>query len=166
MVGDESYFPPPYSLLELSPALHSGLAAIGSLATLSIVALVGLITFVSYRLATWKSHYPCFPGGNQCVILILNLLLADLLQSMALSISFHWLHVGSILAPSAPCSLQAWLLHSGDVSSGLFVLAIAVQTSLTTLAETEISSRIFFSAVALLWLLTFLLASLGVATHG
>ncbi len=166
VVGNQSYWPEPYSLLELPPSLRTGLAVLGTFATISVAALTALISFIIYRLVTWKSHYIRFPGSSQCVILILNLLLADLQQSLALTMSFHWLRLGSILAPSAACTLQGWLLHAGDLSSGFFVLLIALHTYLTTVRDGSIKTRWFFSAIGLVWLLSYALASFGVAIHG
>lgn len=164
-VDNQTYWPEPYSLLELPPALLPGLATLGTLATVSVTALTALISFILFRLFTWKSHFMGFAGGSQCVILILNLLLADMQQSVALTISFHWLRQNSILAPSTPCTLQGWLLHSGDVSSGFFVLAIAVHTYFTTIHEREVKTRVFFSGIGMIWLFSFFLASVGVALH-
>jgi hypothetical protein len=88
-------------------------------------------------------HYRTFLGYNQYVLLVLNLLIADLQQSSAFLISWNWIRVDAILAPSAPCFAQAWLLHSGDVSSGFFVLAIAVHTFITAVYGKRIGHKTF-----------------------
>lgn len=161
--GNRTYWPEPYSMLELPSSFRPGLAALGTLAAISVTALVVLMSFILYRLAPRK--VTPMTGGSQCVILILNLLLADMQQAVALTISFHWLRLNAILAPSTPCTLQGWLLHAGDVSSGFFVLAIALHTYLITVREMAIKSILFYAAIGFIWLFSFFLASLGVAMH-
>lgn len=164
--SNHTYWAEPYSLFEIPDSEDSGLAALGSLALISSVALIATLCFIIYRLITWRSYYACFPSGTQCILLILNLLLADLQQSLALTISFHWLQTGSILAPSSACTMQGWLLHAGDVSSGLFVLGIAIHTYLLTGHQTEISNRSVYWTIAAVWVFSYFMASLGLAIHG
>ena len=114
---------------------------------LSVGASLTLVSFIVYRLITWKLHYRTFIGYNQYVLLVLNLLIADLQQSSAFLISWNWIRVDAILAPSAPCFAQAWLLHSGDVSSGFFVLAIALHTFITAVYGKRIGHKTFGVAV-------------------
>ena len=166
ILANHTYWPEPYSLPQLPPALYPGLAALGTLALISVTTLTATLCFISYRLITWRSYYACFPASTQCIILIVNLFLADLQQSIALTISIHWLRLGSILAPSSACTLQGWLLHAGDVSSGLFVLGIAIHTYLLTGHQTEIKHRYLFWAIMLVWIFSYFLASLGLAMHG
>jgi hypothetical protein len=137
------YFPDPYSLDPLPSDLRVGLIPVAVLAVLSVGASLTLISFIVYRLITWKMHYRTFLGYNQYVLLVLNLLIADLQQSSAFLISWNWIRVDAILAPSAPCFAQAWLLHSGDVSSGFFVLAIAVHTFITAVHGKRIGHKTF-----------------------
>ena len=165
-VDGGSYFPEPYSLNPLPDVLQHGLVAVGLLATLSVISTLALISFICYRLATWRLHYRTFLGYNQYVLLVLNLLIADLQQSAAFLISFHWIRYGRILAPSAPCYAQAWLLHSGDVSSGFFVLAIAVHTFYTAVQGQRIGHKTFFGLVALAWILAYFLTGLGLGLYG
>lgn len=97
------YWPEPYSLDPIPSALHNGLIPVGILAALSVATTLTLISFIGYRLITWKMHHSSLQGYNQYVLLVLNLLIADLQQSASFLFSFHWIRVGGILAPSAPC---------------------------------------------------------------
>ena len=161
------YFPEPYSLTTLEDTeLKIGLIPVGILALLSVGATLTLISFIAYRLVTWRMHYNTFLGYNQYVLLVLNLLIADLQQASAFLISFHWIRVDAILAPSAPCSGQAWLLHSGDISSGFFVLAIAVHTYWTAVHGKRISKKAFAAAVFAIWAISYLLTGLGLGIYG
>ena len=159
------YYPEPYSLDVLPDSLHHGLIPVGILATLSVGATLTLILFICYRLLTWKLHYRTFLGYNQYVLLVLNLLIADLQQSSAFLISFHWIRKGMILAPTTPCFAQAWLLHSGDVSSGFFVLAIALHTFYTAVLGKRVGNLIFGLVVIGIWAFAYFLTGIGVAIH-
>ena len=79
-------------------------------------------------MVSWRKYYRIYPGYNQYLLLIFNLVLADFQQSIAFLISFHWIAQNSILAPTAACFIQGWLVQVGDVSSGIWVLAIAIHT--------------------------------------
>lgn len=164
-VGGHFYFPEPYSIVPLSPELHHGLYAVGFFAILSVLSTVTLISFIAWRFATWRLHYRTFLGYNQYVVLVLNLLLADLQQSSGFMISLHWLHENRILAPTSACFAQGWLIHSGDVSSGLFVLAIAVHTFYTAVYGRRISNRGFGIGIACLWTFAYTLTAIGPVMH-
>ncbi|KAK1084562.1 hypothetical protein LTR33_002583 [Friedmanniomyces endolithicus] len=165
-VGGHLYFPPPYSASPLSASVHRGLIAIGTLALLSVISTLTLICFIAYRFATWRIHYRTFLGYNQYVVLVLNLLLADLQQSSGFLISWHWYKDDVILAPSSACFAQGWLIHSGDVASGLFVLAIAIHTFYTAVYGRRVGNRGFAACVVGLWGFAYLLTGTGVGMHG
>lgn len=129
-------------------------------------ATLTLVSFILYRLLTWKLHYRTFIGYNQYVILVLNLLIADLQQSASFLISFHWIRFGRILAPSTPCFAQAWLLHSGDVSSGFFVLAIAIHTFYTAVHGKRVGNKAFAAIIICIWAFAYFLTGVGVGLHG
>lgn len=160
-----SYFPSPYSLEPLPSDLRDGLIPVAVLAMLSVGATLTLISFIVYRLITWRMHYRTFIGYNQYVLLVLNLLIADMQQSSAFLVSWHWIRLDAILAPSAPCFAQAWLLHSGDVSSGFFVLAIAVHTFITAVSGKRIGHKTFFAVIVCIWCFAYLLTGIGVGLY-
>jgi hypothetical protein len=165
-VDGRSYYPSPFSINPLPSSLHYGLISVGTLALLSVFSTLLLIGFIAYRFATWRLHYRTFLGYNQYVVLVLNLLLADLQQSAGFLISLHWIHKNSILAPSSACFAQGWLIHSGDVGSGLFVLAIALHTFYTAVYGRRISNKLFASCIIGLWVFAYLLTGIGVGMHG
>jgi len=165
-VGNHSYFPPPYSVRPLPEPIHQGLIAIGLLALLSVASTFCLIIFIATRFFTWRLHYRTFIGYNQYVVLVLNLLLADLQQSSGFLISFHWVRMNEIVAPTSACFAQGWLIHSGDVGSGLFVFAIAIHTFYTAVYGRRIGNHAFAGAVIGLWCFAFVLTGTGVGIHG
>lgn len=165
-IDNGTYFPPPYSINGLPPTLRHGLIPVAILALMSVGSTLCLISFIGWRLFRWKVHYRTFLGHNQYVVLVLNLLLADMQQSAAFLISFHWLHENQILAPSSACFAQGWLLHSGDVSSGFFVLAIALHTFYTAVHGGRLGNRTFALIVVGIWVFAYFLTGIGVGVHG
>jgi len=149
----------------LSKDFRAGLIPVGLFATLSLVSVTVLLLFITNRLISWRKHYRQYVGYNQYVILIFNLLLADLQQAIAFSISFHWLTLGKIIAPSAPCFIQAWFLQIGDVSSGFFVLAIAVHTWLGVVKGYKMPYIWFVVSILLIWAFALLLTVMGPALY-
>lgn len=103
---------------------------------------------------------------NQYVVLILNLLLADLQQSVSLVISFHWIRKDGILAPTSACFAQGWLLNIGDVSSGLFVFFIALHTYVCAVRGRRIPHKTFVGLILATWALALLLTALGPIMYG
>jgi hypothetical protein len=133
---------------------------------LSLISVTALVVFITYRLVSWRSHYREYVGYNQYIILIYNLLLADLQQSIAFSISIHWLRLNKILAPTAPCFMQAWFMHLGDVASGFFVLAIAIHTWVSVVKSYKMPYKWFVVAILFIWLAALTLTVLGPAAFG
>lgn len=165
-VNGQDYFPEPYSIIPLPEGLKHGLIPVGVLAVISVLSTVSLISFILYRLFFWQHHYRTFLGYNQYVILVLNLLLADLQQSAAFVISFHWLHKNAILAPHPACFAQGWLLHSGDVGSGLFVFAIAAHTFYTAVYGRRVGNKPFALGIIGIWIFAYFLTGVGVGVYG
>lgn len=159
------YFPYPNSLDPLTPTFQTGLIPITILAIMSLLSVTALLAFITHRLISWRSHYREYVGYNQYVILIYNLLLADLQQSIAFSISIHWLRIGKILAPTASCFIQGWFLNIGDVASGFFVLAIAVHTWLGVVKGYKMPYKWFVTSILLIWLAALVLTVIGPAMH-
>jgi hypothetical protein len=105
-------------------------------------------------------------GYNQYVILIYNLLLADFQQAISFLFTIHWLRIGKIDSPSAACFAQAWLLNMGDVSSGIFVLAIAAHTWYSVVLGRKLQYTYFTIGILAIWAFAFLLTVLGPSTKG
>jgi hypothetical protein len=160
---DKRYFTYPNSLESLTPVYKKGLIPIGVFAMMSLVSVTALLGFITHRLISWRRHYREYVGYNQYVILIYNLLLADLQQSIAFSISFHWLRLDAVLAPTAPCFLQGWFLNIGDVASGFFVLAIAIHTWLGVVKGYKLPYKWFVVTILGIWFIALLLTALGPA---
>lgn len=163
---EKRYFPFPDSLDPLTPVFQQGLIPIALCAMMSLLSVTALLAFITHRLVSWRKHYKEYVGYNQYVILIYNLLLADLQQSIAFAISFHWIRIEKILAPTVPCFIQGWFLNLGDVASGFFVLTIAVHTWLGVVRGYRLPYVWFVVTILCVWLFAVLLTVLGPAMHG
>ena len=160
------YFAFPNSMDPITPTFKAGLIPIGLFAMMSLISVSALIGFITWRLISWRKHYKQYVGYNQYVILIYMLLLADFQQAIAFSISFHWLRLGKILAPTPACFIQAWFLHIGDVASGFFVLAIAIHTWMGVIRGYRMPYKWFVISIVLIWMAALLLTVVGPAMHG
>jgi hypothetical protein len=163
---ERRYSPFPTSSDPLTPVLRIGLIPITVCAMLSLISVSILLCFITNRLISWRKHYKEYVGYNQYIILIYNLLLADLQQSTAFAMSFHWLRLEKIIAPTTPCFIQAWFLNLGDVASGFFVLAIAVHTWLAVVRGYKMPYKWFVVSILMLWGFALFLTVLGPAMHG
>ncbi|KAK2043909.1 integral membrane protein, partial [Colletotrichum somersetense] len=99
---------------------------------------------------------------NQFLVLVLNVLLADTIQSCAYLLSIKWLVENGIPGNSLACWVQGWLMSTGNFASTSFVATIAVHTYLTLVRAIEIPRKVFYGVVVCLWLLVLLTSVLGV----
>lgn len=162
---EKQYFSEPNSLDPLPSVYREGLIPVTIFAMMSLISVTALLIFITHRLISWRKHYREYVGYNQYVILIYNLLLADLQQAIAFVMSFHWLRTNKLLARTAPCFLQAWFLQIGDVSSGFFVLAIAIHTWLGVVKGYKVPYKWFIVSILGLWAFALLLTILGPAMY-
>ena len=159
------YFPSPFSTDPLPGNLRSTLLPVAIMALVSFLSTLGLICFITYRMVYWRKYYRIYPGYNQYLLLIFNLVLADFQQSIAFLISFHWIAQNSILAPTAACFIQGWLVQVGDVSSGIWVLAIAIHTWYSVVRGRKVEHVRFCCFLVGIWIFVILLAIIGPSAH-
>lgn len=155
-----------YNIDPLPDVLKGGLVAIIIVAVLSLIATVSLLAFLTYRMVFWRTNYIRYIGYNQYVVLIYNLLLADMLQSLAFILSVKWVAEKQILATAPACYAQGLLLQIGDPGSGLFVFAISVHTFLLVSMRRKLPYRVFVAIVVGLWAFIILLVILPPALFG
>lgn len=161
----EGYFPPPDSIDPLTPMIKYAVITVAACGLASFVATVMVFTSLLYRLLTWTARTTAALHRSQFVILFLNLVFADLCQAIAFVISWYWLATDAILAPTAACTAQGFLINFGDVASAFFVLFIAIHTFFTAARRIRVSYTIFYLAISFAWLLAFLLTIIGFAVH-
>lgn len=159
------YYPAPDTMDPLTPTYRAGMIPLAVCALMSLFSVAALLGFITQRMISWRRHYRKYVGYNQYVILIFNLLIADLQQSISFSISFHWLRINKIVAPTGACFIQAWFLQIGDVASGFFVLAIAIHTWLGVVRGYKLPYVWFVVAILSIWFFALFLTVLGPAMH-
>lgn len=93
----------PDSLDPLPPVLQRGLVAVAFFGILSLVSSTGLFFFLSYKLCRWYYKGHLANGANQFLLLIYNLLLADIQQAMAFSLSVVSVARGKIEVGTTEC---------------------------------------------------------------
>ncbi|KAK0727539.1 G protein-coupled glucose receptor regulating Gpa2-domain-containing protein [Lasiosphaeria miniovina] len=99
---------------------------------------------------------------NQFLMLIYNLLLADIQQAMAFLLNVTWLSRHALEVENSVCWAQGWFISTGDLASSVFISAIAVHTYLGVVKGYRLPTRIFYAALAFLWSFIYGLAILGV----
>ncbi|OJD14781.1 hypothetical protein AJ78_04903 [Emergomyces pasteurianus Ep9510] len=143
-----------------------GIIAIFICSLLSTIATSSVLLWLTYRLVFWRRFYTRYPGNNQFIVLIFNLLLADLHQASSFMISPAWLRMDQISAYSPACFAQGWLINFGDVASGLFVLAIAAHTFSTVIMRKTLRHGVFVGCVVGLWIFCLVLTAIAPAVRG
>ncbi|RMZ72181.1 integral membrane [Pyrenophora seminiperda CCB06] len=165
MADMTSSYSAPDSMESLTSVYRAGMIPLAVCAMMSLISVAALLGFITQRMISWRKHYRQYVGYNQYVILIFNLLIADLQQSIAFSISFHWLRINKIVAPTGACFIQAWFLQIGDVASGFFVLAIGIHTWLGVVKGYKLPYVWFVVAILSIWFFALFLTVLGPAMH-
>jgi hypothetical protein len=150
------------TLSPLPSVLRHGLRAVAALGFLSFFASVTLFLLLSYRIITWARNGKRI---NQFALLIWNLVVADIQQSIAFLLNTEWLIRDSIAVGTPSCWAQGWFVSTGDLSSGVWCLAIGIHTFASVILNYRLSSTAFFSAVISLWLFVYLLSLIPVMLH-
>ena len=171
----------PTSLFPLPPILRQGLTAVSFFGFLSFIASTALFLRLAYRIVV--SNRQTHSRTNQFVILIFNLILADIQQSIAFLLNAQWLQYDSIEVGTSTCWAQGWFVSTGDLASGIFTLAIAVHSYMDIVHDFRLGHRTFLTTLTLLvsplrgcssalhqltgsqWALNYALAIIGIALH-
>lgn len=151
----------PETLTPLPDELTRGLSVVSAFGFLSFFLSTTLLCRLAWRLirGTEKTR------TNQFVILIFNLILADVQQSIAFMLNAEWLRKDAIDVGTSSCWAQGWFVSTGDLSSGLFTLAIAIHSYADIVHDYRLGTRSFLAAIGSLWIFNYLLAVIGVVLH-
>ncbi|OJD25670.1 hypothetical protein ACJ73_02958 [Blastomyces percursus] len=145
---------------------RSGVISFFACSLLSVLTTGSVVVWLTYRLIFWRRYYTRYPGRNQLIILVFNLLIADLHQASASLVSPHWLLKNEISIYSPACFAQGWLINFGNVASGMFVLAIAIHTFANVVWRKTSSHAVFVGCVVGIWIFCLLVTALAPALHG
>jgi hypothetical protein len=149
----------------LPPVLQHGLIAVSTFGLLSFFSSLALLLYLTYKLVTWWRNGDLDNGCNQFLLLIYNLALADLQQSVAFVLTSVWLGENRIDATSPTCFAEGWFVSTGDLASGVWVLAIAVHTFYAVIKGRRLHTVTFLIIVAALWTFIYSMAVIGIAMH-
>ncbi|GKT40216.1 uncharacterized protein ColSpa_00397 [Colletotrichum spaethianum] len=99
---------------------------------------------------------------NQFLMLIYNLLLADIQQSLAFLLNASWLSKNAIVVGSTTCWAQGWFISTGDLASSAFITTIAVHTYLSVVRDYKLPTWAFWTMVGSVWFFIYALAVVGI----
>lgn len=97
---------------------------------------------------------------NQFLILVHNLLLADMLQAAAILLSGVWVANDGIQVQTSTCFAQGFLAVAGDLSSSCFITLIAIHTYLSVVRGYRPPQWVIYVCCVAIW--TFALSFTGV----
>ncbi|KAL0941498.1 uncharacterized protein CTRU02_204261 [Colletotrichum truncatum] len=101
---------------------------------------------------------------NPFPILVYNLLLADMMEALAYGLSFYWVAVNGIFAPSPVCWAQGWLGSTSNLAASLFLVVISVNTCLTVGLGYKPPPWVVYTCIAGLWVFDFAVNGAGIAS--
>jgi len=100
---------------------------------------------------------------NQFLILVYNLLLADMHQATAFMLNITWLNRDEIAVGTHACWAQGFFVSNGDLAASCFITAIAVHTYFSLVRGYKPPHRVLYAVVLGLWTFVYLMGALGVA---
>jgi hypothetical protein len=103
---------------------------------------------------------------NQFLVLIYNLLLADIHQAASFLLNAVWVARDGIQVRTTTCWAQGWLVQTGDLAGSLFITAIAVHTYLAVVWNYTPPQAAVYAVVVGLWGFNYLLIILGLGITG
>lgn len=95
---------------------------------------------------------------NQFLILIFNLIIADMHQAAALLLSVIWLRKGGIFINTPTCFVQGFLASNGNLSSSLFMAIIAIHTYMSVIKDARPTQKVFYSTIVVTWVFVYALS--------
>ncbi|EZF71485.1 hypothetical protein H105_06440 [Trichophyton soudanense CBS 452.61] len=123
-----------------------------TIALMSLIATVCSFAIITYRLVFWRRFSATYLGYNQYVILIYNLIIADMQTAGGAIMTLHW--------------YRGWLFQEGVPTSGLFVSAIAIHTFITVVLGRKLKYRTFVCCVVVIWMFALFLTVLPIIMEG
>lgn len=137
----------------LPKAHRDGLIAITVPALLSLLACFGLAVHLGRLIVRRRRKRR---SQNQLAILVFNLMLADIQQSLGFLLEAHWLRINKIEGTDDVCWAQGFLVSAGSVACVLFSFAIGLYTFVFITFRFQLRSIHFYSLITLFWLFVYL----------
>lgn len=101
---------------------------------------------------------------NQFLVLVYNLLFADMHQATAFMLNIPWIHNNAIVVGDPACWAQGWFVSTGDLSASCFICAIALHTYLAIVKGYRPPDWVLYLAITGLWVFVYVMAVAGVAS--
>lgn len=155
----------PTALSPLPPILQRGLLAVSIFGFLSFASTLALSLHLLYKVLFRRSQRQSETRTNQFLLLITNLIIADLQQSIAFLLNSHWLALDAIIPQTPACFAQGWFVSTGDLASGVFTFAIAVHCFADIVFDARLPHKLFLATIAALWAFVYVCAGIGIALH-
>ncbi|PNS19500.1 hypothetical protein CAC42_7344 [Sphaceloma murrayae] len=146
----------------LPHSLYHGLTAVVFFGFLSFFLASALFFRLTYRLIVDRRHKL---HRNQFLILILNLIFADIEQSIAFWSNVQWLRENTIHVGTSMCWTQGFFVSVGDLASGVFTIAIAVHTFADIVFAYQPPYALFLSLIVSGHIFVYACAIIGIALH-
>ncbi|QIW99309.1 hypothetical protein AMS68_004827 [Peltaster fructicola] len=151
------------SISPLPLPVHQALPVVAAMGLISFVTTVLLLFRLCHLFIRWRKQGQ--QGVNQILILIFNLILADVQQAFAFLLNAQWLRINAIQVGSGMCWAQGWFIATGDLASGIFTLVIALHAFADVIYDYRLKPKAFFWTIAGCWVFIYGCAILGVALH-
>lgn len=103
------------------------------------------------------------PELNQFLLLLYNLLLADMHQAMAFMLNAVWVKNDAFIINSSTCWSQGFFVSNGDLSASLFIAAIAIHTHSVITRGYKPPQWVVNATCISIWVFTYGLALIGIA---
>ncbi|KAF5000337.1 hypothetical protein FDECE_11236 [Fusarium decemcellulare] len=100
---------------------------------------------------------------NQFLILIINLLLADMHQGVAFFLNVEWLRRDAIVIGTATCFTQGLFVSLGDLASSMFITAIATHTYVAVVLRRRTPQKVLYLAIAAIWIFVYAISFAPIA---
>ncbi|KAH6645756.1 G protein-coupled glucose receptor regulating Gpa2-domain-containing protein, partial [Truncatella angustata] len=99
---------------------------------------------------------------NQFLLLVYNLLFAEMQQSMAFLLNVSWASSNGVFVGTSTCWAQGWFISTGDLAASCFITAIAIHTYLTVVRGYQPPQWLLYLTIGGLWFFIYALAIVGV----
>jgi hypothetical protein len=158
--------PESLTLSPLPDVLAHGLVAVSSFGLLSFFCSTSLFFYLTWRLISWRFKPGSLNPPNQFLLLIYNLLLADIQQAIGFLLNISALRNNGIIVGTSTCFAQGWFISTGDLASSVFISAIAIHTWMGVVKEYRLPTSAFYCCICGLWVFVYLMAAIGPIIHG
>ncbi|KAK7413479.1 hypothetical protein QQX98_007627 [Neonectria punicea] len=100
---------------------------------------------------------------NQFLVLIVNLLLADMHQGVAFFLNAEWLRKDAVVVGTPTCFTQGLFVSLGDLSSSMFITSIAIHTYMSVVKRRRIKQNVLYIAIGFVWIFVYAISFIPIA---